>query len=101
VPVAGFRFPIEMMEDEQVLANRMLHDVEHPLLGTVRVLASPVTLDGDGFQPGPATPPFGSEARAILASLGFSADEVQRLVADGVTRESFSGPAPATAAEPS
>jgi len=97
VPVAGFRFSLEMLDDEHVLANGMLRDLDHPVLGAVRVLAPPVTLDGDGFQAAPATRPFGSEARALLAGLGFSAAEVERFVADGVTRESFSGPAPAVA----
>jgi crotonobetainyl-CoA:carnitine CoA-transferase CaiB-like acyl-CoA transferase len=89
VPVAGFRFPIEMMEDEHVLANGMLHDVEHPLLGTVRVLASPLRLDGDGFQPAAPTRPFGSETRDLLGSLGLTAGEIDRLLADGATREAY------------
>ena len=37
----------------------------------------------------PRTPPFGSEVRELLAGAGFSADEVEALVADGVTRESI------------
>ena len=50
VPASAVRFPQEMLDDEQVLANRMLHDLEHPALGTVRVLAPPVSMDRGGFQ---------------------------------------------------
>jgi len=42
-----------------------------------------VHLDGDGFAPGPHTPPFGSEARAILEWAGFAKADVQRLLDGG------------------
>ena len=92
VPAAGVKFPIELTRDEQPLANGMLHDFVHPLVGPIHVLSTPLRMDGDGFQPRGATPPFGSEAREILASLGFAPDEVQRFVDAGVTREKFSSP---------
>ena len=88
VPAAGVKLPIELLDDPQLLANRMVHDVPHPALGPVRVLANPVRLDGDGFEPAPATPAFGSEVRDILGQLGFTAAEVESLLAQGVTRES-------------
>ena len=89
VPAAGVALPLEMLEDEQALANGMLHDLAHPTLGPIRVLAPPVRLDGDGFRPAPATAPFGSDTRALLGELGFSADEVAALLAQRVTRESL------------
>jgi crotonobetainyl-CoA:carnitine CoA-transferase CaiB-like acyl-CoA transferase len=50
------------------------------------VLAPPVKMDGDGFQPGAPTPPFGSATRAILRELGFDAAAIDRLVKDKATR---------------
>ena len=91
IPAAGVKLPLELLDDEQPLANGMLHDLAHPALGRVRVLAPPVSMDGGGFVPAPATSPFGSETRAILGDLGFSSGEVGALLAEGVTRE---GPAP-------
>jgi crotonobetainyl-CoA:carnitine CoA-transferase CaiB-like acyl-CoA transferase len=87
VPAAGVRLPIELLDDEQPLANGMLHDVIHPALGRLRVLASPVALDGQGFVSAPVTPPFGSEMRQILGGLGFSATEIETFLAEGLTRE--------------
>ncbi len=87
VPAAGVKLPLELLDDEQPLANGMLHDVTHPALGRLRVLASPVALDGGGFVSAPLTLPFGSETRAILGALGFSAADVETLLAEGVTRE--------------
>jgi CoA:oxalate CoA-transferase len=87
VPASDVKLPFELLDDEQALVNDLLHDLPHPALGTVRVLAPPLTLDGAGFQPAPPTPSFASETRAILGELGFSAAEITSLVADGVTRE--------------
>jgi crotonobetainyl-CoA:carnitine CoA-transferase CaiB-like acyl-CoA transferase len=92
VPAAGVRLPLELLDDEQPLANGMLHDVTHPALGRLRVLASPVSLDGGGFVSAPVTPPFGSETREILGRLGFSAAEAETFVAEGVTREGMKPP---------
>ncbi|MEO9254709.1 MAG: hypothetical protein ABI305_04165, partial [Tepidiformaceae bacterium] len=65
----------------------MLHDLKHPSLGTVRVLSTPVGMDGDGFEPAAATPAFGSETRDILATLGFPRSDVDRMLESGATTE--------------
>ena len=80
IPGAAVRFAVEMLDDEQARANGLFHDLAHPALGTVRVLAPPLAMDGEGFQPAAATAAFGSEARAILGELGFSAGEVDELL---------------------
>ena len=91
VPVARVALPVEMLEDEQALENGFLRDLDHPALGRVRVLAPPVRLDGGGFAGTPATPSFGSETRAILASLGFTEADIATFLADGVTRDTLGG----------
>ncbi len=90
VPASDVKLPIELLDDAQALANGFVHDLPHPALGSVRVLAPPLKLDGTGFTPAPPTPTFGSETRAILGELGFTAEEIGSLVADGVTRDSGS-----------
>ena len=88
VPAGRVALPVEMLDDPQALANGFLHDLPHPALGTIRVLAPPVRLDGAGFRPSPATAAFGSETRAILAALGFAEPEIDGFLAARVTRES-------------
>lgn len=87
IPASDVKLPIELLDDPQALANGMLHDLEHPALGPVRVVGSPVKLDGNGFRPAPATPAFGSETRDILRGLGFSDAEITRLLAERASRE--------------
>src|SRR5437667_241233 len=52
VPGAAVRFSAELFDDEQARANGFFHDLPHPALGPVRVLAPPVKLDGGGLQLG-------------------------------------------------
>ncbi len=85
IPASGVRLPVELLDDEQALANGLLHDLPHPALGSVRVLAPPIRLNG-GFEPAPPTAPFGSETRDILGDLGFTSEEVAAFLAEGVTR---------------
>ena len=89
VPAAGVKLPFELLDDEQALVNGMLYDLPHPLLGTLRVASTPVRMDGAGFQPSPATPPFGSEVADLLGGLGFPREAVEQLVKDGVTRTTY------------
>ena len=84
VPASGVALPVEILDDPQPAANEMFHRFDHPAVGPVTVLGPPVRIDGAGFVPGPPTPPFGSEARAILQWAGFAAPDVERLLASGV-----------------
>ena len=86
LPGSDVKLAFELLDDEQALANGLLHDLSHPALGAVRVLAPPLALDGPGFRPGAPTAPFGSETRAILGGLGFTKEEVDALVTERVTR---------------
>jgi crotonobetainyl-CoA:carnitine CoA-transferase CaiB-like acyl-CoA transferase len=83
VPASGIALPVEILDDPQPAANAMFHRFEHGTLGPVTVLGPPVSVDEDGFVPGPPTPPFGSEARAILEWAGFAPAAVARLLAGG------------------
>ena len=83
VPASGVALPVEILDDPQPAANAMFQRFEHPTLGPVTVLGPPVQMGDGGFVPGPPTPPFGSEARAILAWAGFAERDVERLLAGG------------------
>jgi crotonobetainyl-CoA:carnitine CoA-transferase CaiB-like acyl-CoA transferase len=86
VPVSTVRFPVEMFDDEQVAANNMMHTLKHPTAGDLKVLAPPVRLDEGGFAPAAATAALGSETDSILRAMGFDDDQIEALIAAGVTR---------------
>ena len=87
VPVSTVKFPLELFEDPQTAANEMFYVFEHSTAGRFRALSPPVKLSGGGFQPQGATPPFATETRSLLAQLGFSTDQIDDLIAQGVSRQ--------------
>jgi len=95
IPASGVALPIEILDDPQPAANDMFHRFDHPTLGPTTVLGPPVRIDDAGFVPGPPTPPFGSEARAILAWAGFDESDVQRFLAGAVSDSGLGQGSPA------
>jgi crotonobetainyl-CoA:carnitine CoA-transferase CaiB-like acyl-CoA transferase len=83
VPCAPVNTVAEALADEQVLARQMILEVEHPALGRLREVASPVQTAGVVASPAPA-PRLGQHADEILGGLlGYDAGRIARLRASG------------------
>jgi crotonobetainyl-CoA:carnitine CoA-transferase CaiB-like acyl-CoA transferase len=84
VPCAPVNDVAAALADVQVEARNALVEIEHPLLGTVREVASPLRLDG--FAPPTERGPYrGEHTVAVLRELcGYSEDAIADLVRDGV-----------------
>jgi crotonobetainyl-CoA:carnitine CoA-transferase CaiB-like acyl-CoA transferase len=61
----------------------MVDTVAHPDRPDLRVLASPIRLDGERL-PNRAGPLLGGDSGAVLAEAGYAPDEVARLREAGV-----------------
>jgi crotonobetainyl-CoA:carnitine CoA-transferase CaiB-like acyl-CoA transferase len=48
IPAGPINFPDEALTDEQVLARRMIVELEHPLIGVVRSIAAPIRFAANG-----------------------------------------------------
>jgi crotonobetainyl-CoA:carnitine CoA-transferase CaiB-like acyl-CoA transferase len=48
IPAGPINFPDEALTDEQVVARRMIVELEHPLLGVVRSIAAPMRFETNG-----------------------------------------------------
>ena len=88
VPASGVALPVEILDDEQPIANDMFHRFEHPTVGAVTVLGPPVRVGDGGFTPGPPTAAFGSEVPTILEWAGFESADVKRLLDGGAVTPS-------------
>jgi crotonobetainyl-CoA:carnitine CoA-transferase CaiB-like acyl-CoA transferase len=48
IPAGPINFPDETLTDEQVIARRMIVELEHPLIGSVKSIAMPVRFAANG-----------------------------------------------------
>jgi crotonobetainyl-CoA:carnitine CoA-transferase CaiB-like acyl-CoA transferase len=85
VPCGRVRTVVEALADPQVRARRMLEPVNVPGLGEFRVLANPVKMSA-WTPPAPSAPPaLGEHTAPVLASLGYTADEVDAILHSSAT----------------
>ena len=89
VPCSRVNFPEEMYENEHVRANDLMVDLEHPVVGNLRMPASPVRMSNTPTSKPTPPPVLGADGPAVLRELGMSDDEIERLLDEGVlvTRE--------------
>ena len=73
IPAGPINFPDQTLEDEQVRARDMIVELEHPLLGLVKSIGSPIKLSAAGPTYRRHPPTLGEhndEIRAELTALG-------------------------------
>src|ERR1700731_4214398 len=70
--------------DPQVEALRIKRSVTHPRLGEIDLVAQPCEMSGFDREIRTATPDLGEHNDEVLGSLGYGAEEIERLKAAGV-----------------
>lgn len=75
---------LEVTQDPQALANEYFVEVDHPLVGPIKLVASPVK-----FSETPATirstaPELGQHTEEVLLELGYSWDDITKFKEEGV-----------------
>lgn len=85
LPVGPVQNAQEIFDCPQVAARKQLIDVPDPVLGTVRLVGSPIKLSGSPEPVTNAAPSLGQHTAEILRELlGYPEEEVNRLQAEGV-----------------
>jgi formyl-CoA transferase len=69
--------------DPQVQARGMVVEVEHPTLGRMKTLGSPIKLSGTPPDPSRRAPMLGEHTDVVLREAGFSAGEIDRFRSAG------------------
>lgn len=79
-------FP-EAADDPQMAANDIVVPLEHPRHGSIKTVSSPVSVEGFKKQPATAAPELGENTAEVLRDLGYSKDDIDRLIATGVAQQ--------------
>jgi len=88
VPSGQLRNIAEVMEDPQVKARDLIDDIEYPGLGKIKVVKNPIFFSGHAPRTQLQAPQLGEHTAAVLAELGYSEAEIQRLEDTGIVRRS-------------
>ena len=84
VPVAKVQNIDEVLADPQIVARGMIVEQDHPVLGKIRLPNLPFRFSGYDTSPKSVAPSLGQHNREIAAEVGYSADEIDAMVRDGV-----------------
>lgn len=85
VPAGQITFAEELWDDPQVLANDMAVEVEHSLVGRVRMASPLAKLSDTVAETTTASPALGEHTDEILRELGYASERVEALRHMGVT----------------
>jgi crotonobetainyl-CoA:carnitine CoA-transferase CaiB-like acyl-CoA transferase len=77
----------QVYKDPQVLARKMLVDLEDPDLGTIHNIGIPVKLSSTPGQIRTRAPMLGEHSAEVLLEYGFNQSEVDQLVSTNVVVE--------------
>lgn len=63
----------------QAVAREMTAEVDHPILGRLRTLGTPIKMSATPLNPHRRAPMLGEHTDEVLASAGYSQDEIEQL----------------------
>lgn len=84
IPVGPINSYVDLIHDEDVLANEYVLQRSHPRWGNYWVVGSPISFDRTPVEIATVAPDLGADSADILADLGYTADEVAELVISNV-----------------
>lgn len=86
VPCGRIRNYAQVLRDPETRRRGMVTDIEHPVLGAIPSLGSPLHFDGENTPLGRAAPLLGEHTREVLAGV-IGEDGVERLIRDGAASQ--------------
>jgi hypothetical protein len=89
IPVGPIRNVSGALADPQVAARGVIVELEHPVLGVIKSLATPVHLSGTPVSYRYHPPQLGEHTSSLLAEQGYAAADIDGLRARGVVGKSL------------
>ena len=84
VPVGPVNFVEEAVEDPQALENDMIVELDHPLSGPQKQVAPMLRMSATPLKIQGPSPVLGADSEEIVASAGYSADDIAKLREGGI-----------------
>ena len=84
IPAGPIRNIGEALADPQLIARHFIVELEHPLIGSIKSLATPIHFNKTGVTFRTHPPLLGEQSEAILTDLGYSAAEISAFGEEGI-----------------
>ena len=84
IPCGPINNYAQVFQDPQVIAREMVVDIEHPTLGRMKALGSPIKMSATPPEVRRRAPLLGEQTREVLMEAGFPEEEIRRLIEDEV-----------------
>ena len=73
-----------MLAQEQLSANDSIAEIDHPHLGTLRVVKAPPRFGGERLAPSLPVPAHGEHTDSVLTDFGLDSQRINTLRSEGV-----------------
>ena len=84
VPCARCLTKDEVLDQEQLSANDTVGEMDHPIMGKMRIIKSPAKFGGARLEPSRPSPDHGEHTSEVLAAFGSSQAQIDDLVTNGI-----------------
>ena len=84
VPCARCLNKDEVLAQEQVVANDTVGEIDHPIMGQMRIVKLPARFGGERLEPGSPSPDHGQHTEEVLTEFSVAADKIAALRDAGV-----------------
>ena len=85
VPAGPVRFVEELVDNNQVVSNGLAVELQHSVVGKVKMVGPLVNMSETPLEPTIASPALGEHTDSILAACGYTAERIQELRELGIT----------------
>ena len=79
IPAGPLHFTEEMTKDEQAIANGYIVDLDHSLVGSMKMYGPPLKMSETPLVAKLPAPALGEHTDQILESLGYTVEDIQEL----------------------